>query len=206
MAFSPRLISRGSALPTITISGNDQRPIDRGIPDHHIENLKLVPARHPPASPGRREPRQTGIIGAPLGLPTFASRLLVSPGPRSYAGIKARSWRVLGVLGQPSPLGVRSARAQAPHDVFDIGAAAANGAQLKIGELKPFVHIPEPSADLFRDHFEGDHLESFSDAPGRVHGRNPFVAGSQSGRTACSAKVSAKACSRRASLPVLQNS
>ena len=45
MAFSPRLISQRSALPTITISWSDERLIDRGIPDHHIENLKLVPAR-----------------------------------------------------------------------------------------------------------------------------------------------------------------
>ena len=45
MAFSPRLIRQRSALPTITISWSDERPIDRGIPDHHIENLKLVAAR-----------------------------------------------------------------------------------------------------------------------------------------------------------------
>jgi hypothetical protein len=43
MAFSPRLISQGSALPTITISWNDQRPIDRGIPNHHIEDCRAIP-------------------------------------------------------------------------------------------------------------------------------------------------------------------
>ena len=40
-AFSPGLISQGSPLPTIMISWSDQCPIDRGIPDHHIENLKI---------------------------------------------------------------------------------------------------------------------------------------------------------------------
>jgi hypothetical protein len=71
-------------------------------------------------------------------------------------------------------LRVRSARTRAAHDVFDVAAADADIAQFMIRELRQFAHrvsIPAPSVELLRDHFEGDHLDSFSDAPRRLLGR-----------------------------------
>ena len=112
-------------------------------------------------------------------------------------------------MGTPSPSRVGSARTLTPHDVFDIGAADADIAQLMIGEARQFTHrlsIPEPGADLLRDHPEGDHFDSFSSAPRRLLDRKTFETGAHGGRAACSAKVSAKARSRRLSSPVFQNS
>src|SRR5271166_1677219 len=111
-------------------------------------------------------------------------------------------------MGTPSPSRVGLARTRTPHDVFDIGAADADLAQLTIGELRQFTHhlsILEPSADLLRDRFEGDHFDSFSGAPGRLFDRTTLETGAHGGCAACSAKVSAKARSRRVSSPVLQN-
>jgi hypothetical protein len=88
-------------------------------------------------------------------------------------------------------LRVRSARTRAAHDVFDVAAADADIAQFMIRELRQFAHrvsIPAPSVELLRDHFEGDHLDSFSDAPRRLLGRKPIVAGAHGGRTAQLAK------------------
>ena len=90
-------------------------------------------------------------------------------------------------------LRVRSARTRAAHDVFDVAGADADIAQFMIRELRQFAHrvsIPTSSVELLRDHFEGDHLNSFSDAPRPLLGRKPIVAGAHGGRTAQFGKVS----------------
>ena len=106
-------------------------------------------------------------------------------------------------------LSVGSTRTRAAYDVFDVAAADADIAQLMIRELRQFAHrvsMPAPSVVLLRDHFEENHLHSFSDAPRRLLGRKPIVAGAQGGRTTQSAKFSTRAFFSSASSPVLQNS
>jgi hypothetical protein len=112
-------------------------------------------------------------------------------------------------LENAGALRVRSARTRATHDVFDVAAADTDIAQFIIRKLRQFAHrvsIPAPSVELLRDHFEGDHLDSFSDAPRRLLGRKPIVAGAHGGRTAQLAKFSARAFFGSASSPVFQNS
>jgi hypothetical protein len=49
-----------------------------------------------------------------------------------------------------------------------------------IRELRQFAHrvsIPEPSVELLRDHFEGDHRDSVSDAPRRLESQPPSKGG-----------------------------
>jgi hypothetical protein len=80
---------------------------------------------------------------------------------------------------------------------------------LMIRELRQLAHrvsITAPSVEFLRDHFEGDHLDSFSDAPRRLLGRKPIVAGAHGGLTAQLAKFSASAFFSSASSAVLRYS
>ena len=80
---------------------------------------------------------------------------------------------------RPSRSCVGLARTRAAHDVFDVAAADADIAQLIVRELRQFAHrlsVPAPSVELLRDHFEGDHIDSFSGAM-RLLGRRSVVAG-----------------------------
>jgi hypothetical protein len=78
-----------------------------------------------------------------------------------------RPWRIETAVALP----VDSAGTDVAHNIFDVAAADADIAQLMIRELGQFAHrvsITAPSVELLRDHFEGDHLDSFSDAPRRL--------------------------------------
>ena len=113
MAFSPRLISQGSALPTITISWNDQRPIDRGIPDHHIENLKLVPARQNDRESDPKRGTTVDRVSRKINIRTAAECRQAA----DHGGRPSRRF----VLGQARFLRLESARPDGPHGSVEQG-------------------------------------------------------------------------------------
>jgi hypothetical protein len=113
MAFSPRLIRQRSALPTITISWSDERPIDRGIPDHHIENLKLVPARQ---NDQESDPKHGTTVDRDL----KENQIRAAAEFRQAADHGGRPSRRF-VLGQARFLRLESARPDGPHGSVEQG-------------------------------------------------------------------------------------
>jgi hypothetical protein len=119
------------------------------------------------------------------------------PGPsvtQRFRGCKPSVWRRLQKTGKDEVMATGGAvpfsndvhvlsfesRIPPAHDIFDVAAADADIAQLMIRELRQFAHrvsIPEPSVELLRDHFEGDHLDSFSDALRRLESQPPSKGG-----------------------------